>query len=177
MAHLVRNRGLDLPVYDRRTTVLSKKHEFTASQFTPESTFVRTVRLQAYGCLTLRQALDVADSAFMTFTELCDASVVPHSWGLYRFSKDNHRSEDPLLPGGHILVAEVDKVRAVQARHIDQTIAIANARTTYLKQQREGTNPLTWYEHQPYQFLNGVTDNDSHRRLYMVDIEPILERM
>jgi hypothetical protein len=111
---LIRNKGLELPVFSRWTPVAWTSDEIRARARTGVDTFVRRTTLRCAGAVSLKGALQIADDIFNRAAEHANIEVVEHIWGLslrrpsHKARKYEHwRLRNDLVPQGYSLVAQV----------------------------------------------------------------------
>lgn len=78
---------------------------------------VRFTGLHARGYTKLRDVLEEADRQFEQIAGFCGATVVDHTWGLYKYSPDEKKYLGAIsagnirdFPDGYFLVAEVEVI-------------------------------------------------------------------
>lgn len=176
MTNLVHSLGLELPVFDEKTRVVNFASYDSTLEGT-EPTFIRRIALDYagyYGTDNLRGVLKRTDEVLEDVAEHCGALVVPHTWGLKK-AREQYQVSD-LLPRGHYLVAEVDRVISaggpmpLGALQLLSLYANSVARET-------GTSGYVWDDFGPHQFMYGTTHDNPRDTLYLVDIEPMITKV
>lgn len=144
-------------------------------------TFVRPIdiRVKSFSCASLERLLAKADRELSTVAEMCEAEVVPHTWGLIvKGHETEYRHKVPHLWS---LVAQVDRIQRDSSTKVGRLNEpefniILNGirrydRTRWLK--RYGLPDMG-----THQFMYGTNARlDSGKRngpkLFLVDVEPL----
>lgn len=116
---LPRYREVDLPVFTSETVGSLHRGPIdynNTSRLTDNKTFVREVDLIPYFIMfgSLKRVLKHTDKQLDRAAEYCDASVIGHTWGLYRSLPHRTMYNGPsfnfrrFIPYGYTLAAEVD---------------------------------------------------------------------
>lgn len=178
MATLV-HRYIDLPVYDREAVVFTQKSQFwRAAQKMPY--FLRRLDIHNGGKLnSLEDILRIADEGFEQVAQGCGAVVVRRSYGLYP-KKDSAIPILDDLPPDHILVAEVESIKAPGGA--DQPLEPTDEQKSEIRQSGEGyiaqhrVGDVCWGDYLGWnglsQFTNGYTPTHGEA-LHLHDIDPI----
>ena len=175
MAELLTYTGIDLPVFSPETPIAWTKQQIANIGQTVGATAVRRVFFTPSSLTSLQAVVETADALFDDVAELCEATVVPHSWGLARRPESLQSSispliRQPLLPVDMELVAEVDIIRASRLPSRNE------AREMRAKlRRRELSRPyVDWRDDHTHQFLHGTNAADHRKGMWLVDIEPVL---
>ena len=170
-----------IPIFSPETPVITTKRGLIDASYDSDQTnLVRRARIRAPGFDSLRDVLDCADHEFNRVARRVGAKVVRHNWGLVRtpgvspyfIHEDDRDKPAEIVPDDHILVAEVDIIRSVVANSIFKDGLINLIRYDY---QRRSRGPL-WGDPHIDNFWTGIAPGDTERRLWLLDIEPILEQ-
>ena len=165
--NLLRNPGLDLPIFPADTPVLHEKFEFEFAAARGDESFVRSVALDIPGDMPLLAALRQTDEELAILASTIDnTAVVDHQWGLVRSTGENTEtghdfgpSGGHLIPKGYLLTACVEVVPGQDLPSVDMRLA-ATVNGKLLEYIRD-PSPRT-----PYQLL------DMHAGQYVVAENP-----
>ncbi|HSX36974.1 MAG TPA: hypothetical protein VLG13_02565 [Patescibacteria group bacterium] len=184
MPALVHNLGLELPVFDKDTRIAWGHQDIAQGGDRKADTLIRRTRFRALGATSLREALHAADALFQMAAAHAGATVVGHSWGLYHAGRGHPQYfgvggdvvHPPLLPAGHVLVAEVDILRYTNPLRPSQKETVDKALETYSKAE-QANSQFKWVEACSSQFVTAKEQPGADAQLWLIDIEPILERI
>ncbi|MEO8862708.1 MAG: hypothetical protein ABI354_00090 [Candidatus Saccharimonadales bacterium] len=186
MPAVLRNHGLDLPIFSTDDVIVSRSKFADAAQ-QPDlvaplgtDTFIRRTTLNADDYVSLKGALRAADEELNIVADYCSANVIGHKWGLYEAGEtildDGEPSE--LLPKGYLLAAEVDAVIDATKPDFLASRAISIALGDYRDRRTRlfSKNIVRAYltDMHTNQFVIGSPPSALGRGLWLVDIEPLI---
>lgn len=145
------------------------------------SSFIRPVDIREpfFSFASLERVLGRTDKELVRVADLCEAEVVPHTWGLIsgHTSTQYHQTQ----VRGYSLVAEVDRIKCTSDGHpssgynAERFHTIYDGLTKYKKPWPISRYKLSDMEYG--QFLFGINlnkrDSGSNPGLFLVDIEPL----
>ncbi len=185
-------QGINLPIVDPDTTVLSNANVFPESieEETAASgakTFYRTVRVNL-GAGSQPETVDAlvarTDEELTAVAALCGAKVVEHTWGLYRTpgAQRVRRYGAIALPQGCQLVAEVELIRgeamALYNRVDPEASELVRAGIRSYYADGKGSYQLSDFQDAGHprlnQFMLGVSAErpEAGSQAWLVDIDP-----
>ncbi len=173
MAVLVKNHGLELPVYDHTYTVAWETDDIKAASQVDQPSFLRRARLTGVPTdIPLEEALNEADAAIEDIRDQIGIKVVEYAWGLYKGGSIKNSIYG--IPG-YCLVAEVENVKPVVPMHpIDIHTINEQCEGYYLQALRAGRTERVMRDiHRADQFVKRSTDQLDFE-FVLVDIEPML---
>lgn len=179
-----------LPELDPERTVWSSDQIWNVAR-SGELDFVRPVRVSEHPNIPLHEMLSIADRAFSALTKLCDATVVPHTWGIIPFGDeqigtlviDQTSHHGPMsykpkgTPAGYVLGALVETVindyNPPQSK-VDRLRGGLESYYNIWYRFRNRRGGLAYEAAKPNQFNFGTSRTITSPSFVLTDIEPII---
>ncbi|HEX8227585.1 MAG TPA: hypothetical protein VF572_06995 [Candidatus Saccharimonadales bacterium] len=140
-------------------------------------TFVRSIKLPYNFGKTVNDTLEIADELFETVAAECGATVVTHTWGLYKVPRRLREtarftlSLSDELPRNHVLLAEVE---AIPDAHFPGRAAQQQITAGITQHEFDPVSKYEWVDAKLNQFVEQDDHEQGTSRTFLVDIEPLI---
>jgi hypothetical protein len=135
---LIRYRDIDLPTFENSRPLLRTHEQFkTAGIVDKDKPFLRHTRIHAPGASDIHEFLDRTEEELEAVAEFCGATVLPHTFGLYKTRLPKGFCEKRLLPMGYVLAAEVAPIGS-PSLSVKQSVQIGTGLTRYYQNRSDG---------------------------------------
>lgn len=178
MSHLGQHPESGLQIYGSDTYVAWNADEMDSSAQSGAERFLRRVCLgvEVKGIGSLTEALEVADMAITDAAKHMGVTPVDHEWALYErpetlFRRDGADERDynnPLLPEGLVLIADVASVTSLEPLNGAEYRAVTREVARYYGTSKRPVLADLYAG----QCVKGLTVDSDEVKLFLLDIEP-----